>query len=234
MAAKAPHKRHKDLSTIDVRQNIEKFIEGEGKDKGRHPDERYASFDYCYNYFQSFRERGRIEDICNADNLQQSCLQLGFYLASWGMLRGSSFLLSKSARHYIRLFESLVRLDRRLWEIDVDSYTNESISILLNAKEAICEALGCDNAVSDTLVTKVMLGIFGNIPAFDQFFCRGFGVGVVNRNSLFRIRELYERNTDVLNGVSINTLDFQTGKETTRRYSKAKLIDMVGFIEGLA
>lgn len=116
--------------------------------------------------------------------------------------------------------------------MDVDSYTDESISILLSAKEAICEALGCNNAVSDTLVTKVMLGIFGNIPAFDQFFCRGFGVGVVNRKSLFRIRDFYERNMDVLNVTSVFTLDFQTGKETTRKYSQAKLIDMIGFMEG--
>jgi hypothetical protein len=33
-------------------------------------------------------------------NLHMFCLQLGFYLASWGMLRGSSTLLCKSTRHY--------------------------------------------------------------------------------------------------------------------------------------
>jgi hypothetical protein len=32
-----------------------------------------------------------------------SCLQIGFYLASWGMMRGSSFLLEKSVRNFSNL-----------------------------------------------------------------------------------------------------------------------------------
>jgi len=48
--------------------------------------DRYTSFDYCYNYF-----RQPSKEIL-AD-MEKSCLVIGFYLASWGMLRGSSFLL---------------------------------------------------------------------------------------------------------------------------------------------
>lgn len=35
--------------------------------------------------------------------MEVSCLHLGFYLASWGMLRGSSDLLQRSARHLVPL-----------------------------------------------------------------------------------------------------------------------------------
>ncbi|EKM28037.1 hypothetical protein VCHENC02_6024, partial [Vibrio harveyi] len=37
-------------------------------------------------------------------DMEKSCLALGFYLASWGMFRGSSFMLEKSAKN----FENLV------------------------------------------------------------------------------------------------------------------------------
>ena len=56
------------------------------------PIDRNTSFDYCYNYFKT------TEDL-TAD-LEKSCLVLGFYLASWGMLRGSSFLLQKSIKYF--------------------------------------------------------------------------------------------------------------------------------------
>lgn len=56
----------------------------------RKPELRYASYDYCFNYFQSFYNNGTVVELASEANLQMSCLQLGFYLASWGMLRGSS------------------------------------------------------------------------------------------------------------------------------------------------
>lgn len=57
----------------------------------RLPNQRYSSFDYCYNYFYSFYKVNKISELANEKNLQNSCLQLGFYLASWGMFRPSSF-----------------------------------------------------------------------------------------------------------------------------------------------
>lgn len=92
---------------MDISGNIKLFRDGSGKSGGRKPQERYASFDYCYNYFQSFRESGNISDLKNSQNIQTSCLHLGFYLASWGMLRGSSFLLEKSAKFYQPLIETV-------------------------------------------------------------------------------------------------------------------------------
>ena len=48
---------------------------------------RYRSWEYCYSSFGEART-GTID----VDYLS---LQLAFYLASWGMYRGSSFLLQK-------------------------------------------------------------------------------------------------------------------------------------------
>ncbi len=55
-----------------------------------YPDHRNSSFDYCYNYFRSNNAEAILRDK------EKSCAILGFYLASWGMMRGSSFLLQKS------------------------------------------------------------------------------------------------------------------------------------------
>lgn len=42
---------------------------------------RERSWDFCFTYFQ--------DNPHPTQNMETSCLQLGYYLASWGMLRGS-------------------------------------------------------------------------------------------------------------------------------------------------
>lgn len=51
--------------------------------------DREASYHFCYNYFRDFYESKHLKDIFSSNNIEVSCLQLGFYLASWGMYRGS-------------------------------------------------------------------------------------------------------------------------------------------------
>ncbi len=63
------------------------------------PTGRYASFDYCYNYFHPSNNNDLKKDM------EKSCISLGFYLASWGMFRGSSFILEKSSKHIEPLIE---------------------------------------------------------------------------------------------------------------------------------
>ena len=215
----------------DINKNLEIF----GKD--RKSNERYASFDYCFNYFQGFKNKA---DIANPVNIQNSCLQLGFYLASWGMLRGASFLLEKSVRHYSELIKEISNFDKRIWNIDVDNYNEaENIKILIKFKERAIKTLGKNNAKTwDTLVTKIMLGIFGNVPAYDTNFkrflkekriCQTF-----NKESLEGIENFYKDNQRIIYDESkkICTLDFDSGEDTKRNYTKAKIIDMVGFIQG--
>lgn len=112
---------------MDIDRNIRLFIEGNGKNKGRRPEERYASFDYCFNYFQSFKENGKTRELATLDNLQNSCLQLAYYLASWGMLRGSSFLLEKSVKFYGPLIRYIAQVKKEIWDIDVHTYTDAQL-----------------------------------------------------------------------------------------------------------
>jgi hypothetical protein len=214
---------------MDVSKNISAYL------KDRNPELRYASFDYCFNYFKSFYENGKVEEIASQENLQMSCLQLGFYLASWGMLRGSTFLLQKSVKHFEALIKEVASMDTSLWEIDVDLYSSENIDIILTTKNRIRKQLGDKSEyASDTLISKIMLGVFGNVPAFDQNFCTGFGMNKsLIKNNLLTLRDYYKDYRNEINGQIIRTIDFETGKETNRFYTKAKIIDMVGFIEGM-
>jgi len=218
---------------MNIEQNLKQFAEGLGKNRGRQAVERYASFDYCFNYFQTFREEDKIEELADLSHIQLSSLQLGFYLASWGMLRGSAFLLEKSVRFYQPLIRGRATFDKRIWAIDADSYNDENIAVLLACRKMIVESLGRENQSSDTLVTKIMLGVFGNVPAFDDFFRKGFVTHSFGKNSLLRISQFYEENKRLIDNTKICTFDFVTAGPTKRRYTKAKIIDMIGFIEGV-
>jgi len=213
--------------------NIEEIIK-EFKSKSQ-PEDRYTSFDYCYNYFLT------IEDTTK--DIEKSCLVLGFYLASWGMLRGSSFLLQKSAKHFQPTIEYIATLNRDIWKIDVDKYNEQTIEKIIDIYNEIKSRLILNGSSDLTLITKVMLGVFGFIPAFDNFFCDTFrniykgkcGFRRVNSNSLSRIKDFYDENREIINRLSNETFttDFKTGFKTKIKYPKAKIIDMYGFTVGI-
>lgn len=217
---------------MDIQKSLNQFL-GEKK-----PNERYASFDFCYNYFYSFYKKNKLKELVSEQNIQMCCLQLGFYLASWGMMRGSSFLLEKSVRNYKNLIIVISKMNPKLWNIDVENYSEKNISLLLKCKQQIISVLGKENKPSDTLITKIMLGVFANVPAYDAFFkkflkkqgyCQTF-----NKKSLESIKEFYKdkENKRIFDSYEIKTFDFVTGKEINIKYTKAKLIDMFGFIDG--
>ena len=194
------------------------------------PNGRYASFDYCYNYFQTFRERGDPAALTAATQLQTSCLQLGFYLASWGMLRGSSVLLQRSAHNFIPVIEAIAAMPQDVWNIDTDDYSLVKRESLLEAIQRLRTAF--HEPASDTLVTKTMLGVFGCVPAFDQYFKRGFGAHTVSLRSLAKVGAFYEEHAQAIEAHRAPTLSFETGMPTARMYPRAKVIDMIFFVTG--
>ncbi len=195
------------------------------------PNHRYTSFDYCYNYFFA------TYDITS--DIEKSCLVLGFYLASWGMFRGSSFLLQKSVKHFEPTIRYIATLDKSVWEIDVDSYDENNIATIIKIYKDIKFRLIQKNNSDLTLVTKILLGVFGFIPAFDNYFGNTFraisggqcGFRSVNEKSLSFIKEFYDSNKSTIDRLSDETYttDFITGEKTNINYPRAKIIDMYGF-----
>lgn len=195
------------------------------------PSDRYTSFDYCYNYFRQTKDFSQ--------DVEKSCLTLGFYLASWGMFRGSSFLLQHSVKQFYPTIQYINSLDKSVWSIDVDGYSDENIQTIIHIYQDIRQRLIQKNNTDLTLITKVLLGVFGFIPAYDSYFCDSFrsvsdgrcGFRRVNSKSLTIIHEFYQANKEVIDKLSEETFttDFLTGEKTKINYPKAKIIDMYGF-----
>lgn len=223
------------LSLKIIKEDLASFKNGlkDERDDGREPWARYASFDYCFNYFQEFKNK---EEIAHKENIQTSCLHLAFYLASWGMLRGSSFLLQKSIKFYEKLIGYIAKKDVEFWKIDVASYSEKNIEQLVDCYNDIKKILSNDEKykVSDTLITKIMLGIFGNVPAFDFYFKDGSGLKTFNRESLEEIYNFYKSHKEVISeeAIKIKTFDFCNEVKSNRSYTIAKIVDMIFFIEG--
>jgi hypothetical protein len=201
------------------------------------PNHRYISFDYCYNYFLTNKGSKLTKDI------EKSSLVLGFYLASWGMMRGSSFLLQKSCKYYEPLIIYISTLDESVWSIDVDSYDTDNIQKICDIYTNIKSIIIVGRSSDLTLITKIMLGVFGFIPAFDQFFTNSFramygdqcGFRRINPKALFLIQDFYFSNKDQIDELSHSTytIDFASGLNTNTHYTKAKIIDMYGFTKGI-
>jgi len=218
---------------MDIEANLVKYINGAEQSGGVNPTERYCSFDYCFNFFQHFRENGLTHELASEENIEKSCLHLGFYLASWGMLRGSSVLLQKSVKVYEPVISAIADAGMAIWDIDVNSYNTTNINTILDFEAILQRTLPASKSVpSPTLVTKIMLGIFGNVPAFDTNFKNGFRAFTFSHKSLSRIKDFYLENQEIIEKYRIYTTDFKTGKSTKRRYTRAKVIDMCFFIEG--
>ena len=191
---------------------------------------RYASYDYCYNYFYK-NQKNLLKDS------EKSCAILGFYLASWGMMRGSSFLLQKSYKYFESLISYFVNLDDYVWDIDVINYEKESstiIRIYSDIKEIVIKKKQRDLV----LVTKIMMGVFGITPAYDAYFCKTFKTinpkkskfTTFNKSSLEVIYDFYINNKDEIDSLTnkFKTVDFATGRDKYC-YKQAKIIDMYGF-----
>lgn len=209
---------------MDIEANLAAYL------LARSRSDRYASFDYCFNFFQSHADRGRVAEIAEGARLETSCLQLGFYLASWGMYRGSTRLLKHSLQYLAPAVTVIAEAPLEIWSTDANDYSDEACSLMLEIGQRLRAAFA--EGASDTLVTKVMLGVFGCVPAFDLNFKVGSGLWTFNRSALGRIGRFYKENAEVIERNRVPTLDFATGSDTARRYSRAKVIDMIFFVEG--
>lgn len=209
--------------------------------KSRSVEHRYASYDFCYLYFQT--NRGNL----GGDNMENSCMHLWSYLASWGMLRGSSVLLQRSPaslKPLIEYFDSIC--NSVVWVADVDSYATNKSEILLayqNISKILEQIMNNPDEQkkqtkpSVTLITKIMLGVFGCVPAIDQYFFNTFheaygGFRTLGDSELYYLAAFYGDNQEVIDSFLIPVLNFD-GTPTELYYKKAKLIDMYGFTYGL-
>jgi hypothetical protein len=139
-------------------------------------------------------------------------------------------LLRRSVRHLAPVVDVLASSPPQVWMSDADDYSDEVCTLLLEVGRRLRAAF--PEGASDILVTKIMLGVFGCVPAFDANFKRGFGLSAFNHRALRRLGQFYDANAEIIERNRVPTLDFDTGGSTDRLYSRAKVIDMIFFVEG--
>ena len=166
---------------------------------------RYRSWEHCYSHF--IKARGSKE--IDYDYLS---LQLAFYLASWGMYRGSSFLLQKDYKVHIPVVKELLSKEYdALAGIECIEFRKESNQQLLREINSFLEQYydkirrevkgqELKNQLSFTLITKILMGTLGCVPAYDRYFIAGIKkqkvtTGNYNLKSIMKLVDFYEKNS---------------------------------------
>ena len=198
---------------------------------------RSRSWEHCYRVFRD----ARIDPSPDYDYLS---LHLAFYLASWGMYRGSSFLLQKDYKVLVPIVEKILKpeYDCLFGVACVGLREDEVQEKLKNVYDNIAdhfhpireEVAGREitTPVSPVLVTKILMGTLGCVPAYDRFFQDGVATHKVTTQeyslrSVLTLAEFYEEHNDRLEEVR------QGFEGDGLVYPQMKLLDMgfwqVGF-----
>lgn len=191
---------------------------------------RSRSWEHCYRVFRD----ARTDPSPDCDYLS---LNLAFYLASWGMYRGSSFLLQKDYKVLSPIVEKVLKpeydclfgiacADLRKLEVQ-DSLEKLRKYIAKQFRPIRNEVAGREVAspVSPVLITKILMGTLGCVPAYDRFFgigakYLGLEKNTYQKDSLLELADFYEAHNDRLE-------EARRGMRTEDlTYPQMKLLDM--------
>lgn len=222
------------MNTVDlILESSVKFYDTLKKDENG----RYRSWEHCYSNFINARDNKNAE-------LDYLSLQLAFYLASWGMYRGSSFLLQKDYKIHIPVVKELLKEEydplagidcvelkreenQRLLE-NINAFLDEYYS---NIRDEV-KNIKVRNQLSSTLITKILMGTLGCVPAYDRYFISGIkkqkvASGNYNMKSIIQLVDFYEKNIVDLENIRKDM------KVNGMAYPQMKILDMAFWQIGL-
>ena len=166
------------------------------------------SWEHCYRVFRD----ARTEPSPDYDHLS---LHLAFYLASWGMYRGSCFIFQKDYKVHTPTVKEILKPEydclfglacADLRNSDVQTQLNKLYASIADDFHPIREEVAGHevvNPVSQVLITKILMGTLGCVPAYDRFFQDGVAKYKVTTqtfspNSVLRLADFYEAHDDRL------------------------------------
>jgi hypothetical protein len=215
-------------------RNVESTIERYFGKLEHDEHHRYRSWEHCYRFFQRVKQTGL------AKHRDEAALQLGFYLASWGMYRGKAPLLQCAYTVHRPAVDCLADPRwSRLWQSEFGAHADDHVAIVsvvelrqcLGATYAQFKSLA-DKVLSDTLVSKIMLGTLACSPACDRYFIDGFTrtnpYSYFNSRFVTRVFEFCRANLDELRHSQA-----RIHKSVGMRYPLMKLVDMYFFQVGV-
>ena len=199
-------------------------------DARRDKNGRSRSWEHCYRVFRD----ARTDPSPDCDYLS---LHLAFYLASWGMYRGSSFLLQKDYKVLVPIVEEVLKPEydclfgvacTDLREPEVQKRLKNVSDNIANHFHPIREEVAgrkVASSVSPVLITKILMGTLGCVPAYDRFFVDGIKTYKVTTQeyspkSVLKLVDFYEAHNDRLE-------EARRGMRTEDlTYPQMKLLDM--------
>lgn len=178
---------------------------------------------HCYQAF-----------LNDSNNVNHS-LHLGFYLASWGMYRGSCGLLQKNHLVHTEAVKLIFSTDYKSIHCkEGNDLSEKDIKVILNLKRQLSQYYSGIQFVkgstvknitaTDTLISKVMLGSLACVPAYDRFFISGLSEAGKEELSKFNEKSL----SGLLNYRTKDVNDAQkiVKQELDLYYPKMKILDI--------
>lgn len=220
----------------DLEDSLNAFIKRTETLKFPNDYARDWSWIYCYKFFYDNRQN----DFNNEEFLELAALHLTAYLSSWGMYRGSSFLLKYSD---YTVYKELIKLllqkyskdlycDIPQWcvlknvENEIDTYFKEVRNnyIVNDSNKRVSKT-------SIILTTKIMLGMFGCFTSLDRFVKKS--LSVMNLSRTFN-QTLYNELKDIINENSSLINKKQKDYEIIYgvKFPKFKILDMALWQKG--
>ena len=193
-------------------------------------NDRYKSWEHCYNFFT----KNRHKKISTSD----FSLHLFAYLASWGMFRGSSFLLQKDYLFHNEVVEEILQSKYDcLVGINPKDLVDRKMSLIFELSDGMKKIYyrktyyirGIPNRntyPSNILITKILLGTLGCVPAYDRYFIDGM------KESDLDYREFSSRSLKILidyylsNKSIFDEFQSKINRSGNTKYPIMKLIDM--------
>lgn len=187
------------------------------------------SWEHCHGAFLKIKNKyNNPKNDMTLDEMDFLCLSLGWYLASWGMLR-NSFLNEYS--HEIHKAAIQLIYDHRwdsLWDINYATLTQTQAKCIQTLATEL-EDTYIHYQLTDTLKTKILLGTIACVPAYDRFFVCALRHSMNKTNlcaeSLLELREVY---TTYISEFASMQAHCKHGN-----YPSAKLLDMCFFRYGV-
>lgn len=172
--------------------------------------QRYNSWNHCFVAFDTLQDEKLLS------------LHLGFYLASWGMYRGSSKLLERDYLVHVEAVKIIMNYSHLRCSSKYEVCFEDVPAILKLISELSDYYKDKHNVTpTDTLISKIILGTLGCLPAFDRFFIDGvkqenYYFKTLKKKSLEKLFLFQEQNQLELNKI----------QKDNPEYPIMKIVDM--------
>lgn len=201
-------------------------------------NERFRSYDYCKNLFDEYYQKPSL----TAEEKDYFALNLFCYLASWGMLRGSGWLLSRSYKFFVPLCDVLFdKAYSDLLNINplTKNYDCNKVIKLYNALKGemkkVLQKDRIEREPSRLLLCKILMGTYGCVIAYDEYDLKGLNEENVHTTNNTSLNETLLQNTCKI--ITDRKEEFQKLMADIQakygvKYTAFKILDMILWIYG--